>query len=174
MNPIFTKNDSRNSRLANVKFVCDGLLADFASSVQLFDFSDVCRCQNSIVMRFATDAIGCTWCDVPSFAHHISNVVGVSANKQVVWSNARRVVTVMADDHSLGYAAKMQFPTQAVGADVPAVSEDFAVATSTDMFIIPAGSGLSDGSPEAIFKWTSMSSLSHSRSLTANRSRSTA
>ena len=94
---------------------------------------------------------------------HVSDVVASSAEKQVVWSNADRVVALMADVHSIGNFSEMELPGSLVSPQLAALIAPVNGAISESVgwpVPHPAAIGLGDSFPEAIGKWADLV-LSH-------------
>ena len=64
---------------------------------------------------------------------HISNVINASANKKMVWSNARRVVAMVANDLAFWNRAISQFPRNAMGLDCSSFSATNANPSITEV-----------------------------------------
>jgi len=169
MAPTLSEDDGRYDRLGYPHHVADLLLTVFAGGIELSYAPNVPRCDGGHVVAFTTGSIEHNWHNVSSLLHFIRCVVGVSANEQVVWTNACRVVAVVADNHAVGDGSKMQFPGKAMGAHMSAADQYLAISPSSDMLINPASIGLCYGSPETFNGWPSLTSLSHSSLIASDR-----
>jgi len=100
------------------------------------------------------------WYAVSTLVHHVSHVVSVAAEKQVLWSNARPIVAAMKHVQAVRYVAVMDHPTCAVRVKQltkSTVCPDLAVscrreASSPD----PALSGRIDFCPKALDQCASL------------------
>ncbi|HKD73909.1 MAG TPA: hypothetical protein VKB76_00385, partial [Ktedonobacterales bacterium] len=89
----------------------------------------------------------------------------VGPKKQMIGSDARRVVAMVADKHTCRDWAEVQFPGEPMGAHVSAVHKDFAIAASSGVFIGPTATVLSHSRPEAILCRPPDTTLSHDESV---------
>ena len=149
----------------------DSLLANATRRIAFSDADEVRIFEHRIEMPFPAHGIfgsgvrpsGCS-----ALAISVGGVVGMGSEKEMVWSHASRIVAVVTDDHSRRDGAEMQFPTQAVRANVLAVGEDFPVAAPSNVLEEPALIGFDDCCPETVFERPSVSALSHPDSIARN------
>lgn len=92
-----------------------------------------------------------------TFAHHVESVISLRAKKQMVGANARRIVTVMADEHSFWNRAIVQFPrktTDNFHRSIPASDSYQAIAHGASPTCPnPTGIGLVNLGPESVGEW---------------------
>lgn len=117
-----------------------------AFSVKAANFSDIGLSQDGIAILLASERNFRTRC--PTFSDHISCVVSGRSDEQMRRSDARAVVTFMADDQVGGNRPSMQFPGKAMGRDISASDHQSAVAFVVCGLEVPASGRLLNIAPE--------------------------
>jgi hypothetical protein len=103
MIPSLTSNNSANVGLADSKYGRDFLLRNAVFKIELSDFSYIFGREFGI-SRFSN-------CDAPSaLGKHVSHVIAMRSNKQMLWIYAGRIVAFMAHTHSSRNFAFMHNP----------------------------------------------------------------
>ena len=117
---------------------------------------------------------GLTMCS--AFSDFISDVVGRSAEKEMIGSDAWWVIAVMTDVHSVGDRTVVYLPRQSVSTDQPSVAGHVSVAmTSTPAYPNPTIDRAIDPSPEAVLNrsmvtaWLAVPLLLEAVALNQNR-----
>lgn len=143
-------HNSRNLSLVNTDFVGDFLLAK-TGDAELPDASDVVVFQNGSIGAFASRTVFGSRRVGAAFGPHVSIVVGVCPEEQVIGPHASWIVAGVTDQQSCGNGAVSQFPHKAMRSHVSAICFDLPIAANAGSFVGPAASALDDVVPEHLF-----------------------
>ena len=90
----------------------------------------------------------------PSLGFHVGHVVAMSAEPQMSWFNAERIVAAVQDEHSLGNVAISKHPGYAMGHMMLSSDDSMAIrrGATAGSNPYPAFFCLSDFCPEMLFE----------------------
>lgn len=147
MSPSRSTHDARDCYLVNAVFGTEFALQDNASRVTGANRDHIGFGQSRVWMRLAFEV----WKALASFRHHISNIVAVGPDKQVLRIAARRMVATMTNLHAFCDWALCQFPRKPMRVIFVSANTERTVAQRRFVSSpYPAFAGLIDESPHVL------------------------